>query len=361
MTSLWREIDAQLRRSQAQAQFAAAASGARDWLSDPHLARSLLEAIAVLPRAADLSTLLDPLQESALGRLTQTALVTGHAETAAVDAPAPARAKPSPRSLRRAATAAPLAAADEPAARSSVLQSAALAAAVVNIPARIAALLARHSQEQRPLFAGVVKPTVRSAARPERKIVPFLGRRAGGDEPMVQRKGDPSLPSLAAMLARWGEIAAADPAERLQAATDRAGAGSDLTVIAASVLDTALRGMRAAAPSLAGSVSQAQPAPAVLRLADLVGSAALREARGSEAPVPLQPPLDAESITDSRAAGGDMLGRMAGALARIEERLVTPVPHAEPTPQWLADDDSLAERIHDILRHQALRHGIDAP
>jgi hypothetical protein len=52
---------------------------------------------------------------------------------------------------------------------------------------------------------------------------------------------------------------------------------------------------------------------------------------------------------------------MAGALARIEERLAASTKSADPRTQWLTEDDNLAERIHDILRRQALRHGIDAP
>ena len=108
---------------------------------------------------------------------------------------------------------------------------------------------------------------------------------------------------------------------------------------------------------------EADPAlpPAVLRLADLAGRSLVEDTQRADAPVSVNPPSEAASASASSAAGEGVLGRMAGALARIEERLAAPTSSAEPRTQWLTEDDDLAERIHDILRRQALRHGIDAP
>jgi hypothetical protein len=57
---------------------------------------------------------------------------------------------------------------------------------------------------------------------------------------------------------------------------------------------------------------------------------------------------------------------VAQALSRIEAKLAAAgsMRVADATPasaEWLDDDERLAERIHDILRRQARRHGIDPP
>lgn len=62
------------------------------------------------------------------------------------------------------------------------------------------------------------------------------------------------------------------------------------------------------------------------------------------------------------AWAGDALAGLSASLERIENQLAAAAPAQAPAaPQWLTDDDTLAERIHDILRRQARRHGISTP
>lgn len=70
------------------------------------------------------------------------------------------------------------------------------------------------------------------------------------------------------------------------------------------------------------------------------------------------------------ADGGDALASLSASMARLESQLAasasasasaTASAQTPVAPQWLSDDDTLAERIHDILRRQARRHGIDTP
>lgn len=373
MNSTWRDVDARLRQSRAQFRLVGAACGARDWLADLAVGRPLLAAIDAMPDTPDLRTLLDPLHDTALARLGEEPRAAGDAGERRAE-PQALRMRERPAAARSVA-ATRFAADDGRETRSSVASDAAGArAASARAPARVAALLARHREALRPAALDAAPRPAWLDARTGRRIVPFAARGLGAGEPVPSARDGQFLPRPA-LLARLGELARAASAPPLHAAALRSLGGIALTpavqgALAASASNRErasslrqaeadlLRDTRMSLQSAAVAVESGPPA--ILRLGDLAAPAAPRDTRAN-APVPAGQSHEPGDQSSPSPAGASILGRMAGALARIEERLAAPAPSAEPQTQWLAEDDTLAERIHDILRRQALRHGIDAP
>jgi hypothetical protein len=99
---------------------------------------------------------------------------------------------------------------------------------------------------------------------------------------------------------------------------------------------------------------------APLRLGDLVpahGGSASRIARAPAAIPQEGPAIPAEAAPPE----GGTFGRVFDALVRIEEHIGVRGAKSDAAPQWLDEEDDLADRIQDILRRQVRRHGIDAP
>ena len=106
----------------------------------------------------------------------------------------------------------------------------------------------------------------------------------------------------------------------------------------------------------------------MLRLVDLTDPLGSQrpESNASHRPDPAAPPVAMPgmgSVDDPSSAGAEWksLGRVFDSLARIEQQVAARVPHAPPVTQWYDDDDGLAGRIHEVLRRQVERHGIDLP
>ena len=99
MNTVWREVDAQLRSSRAQTRLAGAAYGVRDWLSDLDAGRPLVAPIDAMPDAPDVRALLDPLQDSALTRLTAASRAAGDVEEEIAESQT-SRAEQTPRMVR---------------------------------------------------------------------------------------------------------------------------------------------------------------------------------------------------------------------------------------------------------------------
>ena len=107
----------------------------------------------------------------------------------------------------------------------------------------------------------------------------------------------------------------------------------------------------------------------MLRLSDLTDPPVSQrlEPNPSQRPDPATQPAAMSgtgSVDDPSGVGAaerGSLGRVFDSLARIEQQVAARAPHAEPATQWYDDDDGLAGRIHDILRRQVERHGIDLP
>ena len=102
-------------------------------------------------------------------------------------------------------------------------------------------------------------------------------------------------------------------------------------------------------------------ADATLRLRDLTTPEA-----SSRPDIATQPAMipRADSVDDRPSVAvteQGSLGRVFASLARIEQQVTARSGHAEPETQWYDDDNGLADRIHDILRRQVERHGINLP
>lgn len=109
--------------------------------------------------------------------------------------------------------------------------------------------------------------------------------------------------------------------------------------------------------------SEAEPTrtDATLRLTDLTAPqrSAGPDVTAQPAAIPGTAPIDDPASVAATEWGS--LGRVFDSLARIEQHVAARAGHAEPQTQWYEDDDGLAGRIHDILRRQVERHGINLP
>jgi len=375
-----KELLLELRHARAEAAFQAAAAGARGWCRDMALAAPLQPACHALPREPELLTLLDPLADSALATLSvpvQAAAAaaepprgvrrrTRFESAAPVDAlaaiPVPGASQrgksqaaapaPSQGGQRRAIPPKDAAGSDIAAAGLQAVNT--LATLAASSPARVAAWLARHGSWPAPAEPGASGGQLPSVVERQAgaKVIQLPLRREPGAA--VRRVLAPPVEAVASSLLRWQKLLAAPEAG---AALPRADSGfglDDLTQAGQRLVNEVLS---PAPASFAGLAAMLEPRKLAELAAKAQPAAPVRSRPGGEgeSPAPAAlPPQALEAITAS--------------LTRIEQRQVSapaaspqPLPALE-SPQWFdADDDALAERIHAILRRQALRHGIGGP
>jgi hypothetical protein len=362
-----RELLVELRDARTEAAFRAAAAGVRGWCAGMALSAPLPLTCDAMPREPELQALLDPLADSALARMDVPAS-SGEAASHGLRG-----VRRRPRLDRTEATVMPRQAAHrispaDPRVRGAQAPS----------PARVAAWLARHEH---------LGATIEAAASASEK--PRIGRSAADNvvrlplrrEPTAASSRVPAQPmaATASRLLRWQQllespqaraalgVAAAEPAAR-EATESR---------LAGQAPAQARAPAPAAAPTQPRSRTLAELTPAAptqLRsrtLAELTAAAPMqpRSRTPGELTAAARPGVPArrgEAEEPSPALSPEALVAISARLERIEQRLVTAAPAAtlaaRETPQWFnADDDALAERIHAILRRQALRHGIVGP
>lgn len=370
MTSAWRALGARWRQLPAGALGPGAVAAVRDWqhaLADAAPPRLAIDA---WPREPDVQPLLEPMAQSPLAALRDDAAaapppavaeratrrLAAPAATGSTARPAWATA-PEAASTARAAVPAPNQApsplrwpaadgADATRARPAGAADAPTAAPGA-AAARIATLLARHAAQRGAFDIPASAPAARSPlATPPRATA------AGGNVVALHPRRAPREPRAgpAPALQRWGQLldTQGNEPKRFEALLERGGrepaAMPALPPVARS------RTPRAEPlPPPAEAAATALPLPAPARPGGL-GLPPAAPPTAPAAPLPAAPWPEAE-----RAA----LAGLAASLARIEGHLAAPAP-AE-APQWLDDDEHLADRIHDILRRQARRHGIDTP
>jgi hypothetical protein len=215
-------------------------------------------------------------------------------------------------------------------------------------PARIAAWLARHAHlpaSTHPAAGGGELPSL-AERQADTNVVQLPLRRESS--PALRRPVAAPAEAVASRLQRWQQML-----ETPQARATLLGA--DTPVHAGDHLPTVLAAARESASS---SATQATT-PASQRSRTLGELAAAAR--------PASPAQQTAAEAHPASLPPQALAAMNASLARIEQRQMTSAPSSAPlaTPeptQWFdADDDALAERIHAILRRQALRHGIGGP
>lgn len=377
--SAWRAIDAVLREDPSRQTWHCAAGSVRDWLWALAEAAPTLPTCDAWPRPAQLDALLDPLGrsplEGAIGAAPETA---AEFEPAAHAQGTPALRQALPRPPRPARAAAPGAvpgalpppeAAPPAMSTRATLRAPAAAreAGGAQAGARVAALWARHRQQDAAAAATPARGA--AASRQASNVVNLPLRRSAM---AGSRPAPAALPEqLPAPVRRWHdafENAWATPA----------GIEALIAAGAAAARYAPGGGTSGAAPTMRAAGAAADEAAGAAAMPWHVLDRRLRrhaaDAADAHQPGPRGSPRDAHAS----AAGDDVRAAddgVAQALSRIEARLAAApaaaaaaaaasvrVPDAAPaSPEWLDDDERLAERIHDILRRQARRHGIDTP
>lgn len=405
MSTRWQALAADLRGAHATRLWPRAATGVRDWQAAIETSAPPPLVLDAWPREPALGALLDPLAESPLpaagastvakppplpsaparqrvgppaATVFQAARQGGAAPPAAAELPQPARPAvagatappdleiaghgprlvPSRPPVLSTPGAPPQPAASHPAATPNGPPSAGAAA-------RVAALLARQ-------VAGRPEPgtpggrAAHTTGWPA-KVVTLPLRRPTTMPPQAAPE------RVAGLLGHWSRAFAA-PALPAGLATAllaaRAGAMAPTPYAVPTLLRGAVMDLSAVVPTGAElHIPDAAQAPRL-------GAAALPPSRrpadpAAETGAAAERARIAPAATDAPSAGSRPVDRsplpavapgaladLAATLARIESRLGVPAPAA---PQWLDDDEHLAGRIHDILRRQAQRHGIDTP
>ena len=407
MNGPWRSLGAAWRHSPALAFWPHAVAGAREWQQVLANAAPRAMAIDAWPHEPDVALLLQPLAQSPLQAPLQVPLqapLAGAVRTApaavarfATMVPAaPANAASPPRRWMGAggetafkgtlalhsvpavsgspgpdAGTYDRAAISSPSARATTPQPSAT-------PARVAALLARFAAHQQLPLSGTAgaapRPEPKSAWSPQERAMPAFGnvvplRGAAGVQFKPRAAPDGiSTANPALKLRHWSRVLGRPAFGALGAASvAAASAASEIVALLA-------RGEQASfdAAAVSGLLHSQATSP-------LAAAAALRPTApavppadpGGTAPTPAPKPARrglssaAGPDTPSAPAGAnDSLASLSASMARIENQLAVSAQAAAPAPvapQWLSDDDTLAERIHDILRRQARRHGIDTP
>ena len=260
-------------------------------------------------------------------------------------------------------------------------------------PARVAALLAQFSARQRPTSAAPAAAAGRAGATLASQgpavpaysnVVPLHGAAGVPPRPRGVAARNPSA-GPATTLRRWSRMMGLHEADSPAVSGGAGGAGwagtpgtagapdaphprrafaaSDVAALLA-LGERALFSAAAASPPLqAHSAARLGTATAALPPAAAASSPPGPSATTAASPwrgVGGRAALDA--APPAPAWAGDALAGLSASLERIENQLAAAAPTQAPAaPQWLTDDDTLAERIHDILRRQARRHGIDTP
>ena len=374
MSAAFRDAEAGLRHARAETAFHSAALAIREWCVDMWAPEVPIFEAAAMPPMPAIRELVDPLADSALAAASITstagnAISPERKGTSERMHSSIRQRKPSTRGWTRWAIAG-----DSATAATSRLGALSRPAEASR---RVASLFARHDHLRVRLSDSAFARSLNDAARPlERKVVPLPLRRSDFEaRPPGATIRTPPAP--ASTIARWQALSA-DSARGL-GATD---AGVDAVERAQVppqmreepyVLELPLPLSQAPVEHASFAVDRRQfdeqpsttglPArqDEILRLHDLATALASttpeNEAPRVVAPASAKPPT-------ADHAGIGSLGRVFDSLARIEQQIAArgaQAGHAETATRWYEDDDGLAGRIHDILRRQVERHGIDLP
>jgi len=360
MNAALRDIGSRLRRACAEQAFGGAVAPLREWSNDMAAPAAALPETAAMPSVPDVRGLVDPLADSALA---PPSLDPAPAKGDALEPSESERHASFPGPRKRASIA------SRPATASGTVPTLAKPRKDATCdPAQVASLLARHdcvsAGSTDSKIAGVrAEPAFASA----RNVVQLSPRPPAGEAAAHVEKTR-SSPAMASTIARWNELMAAgarDRRENPDVVTERSAWQSapspDVPYVTGVVLDAAMRSSRELA-----DVEAIRP-DAMLRLSDMTDLPLSQRAEpnATQRPDPIGQAAAMSgtgSLDDSASAGAPergSLGRVFDSLARIEEQVAARAPHAEPMTQWYDDDDGLAGRIHDILRRQVERHGID--
>lgn len=379
--SAWRAIDAVLREDPSRQTWHCAAGPVRDWWGALAEAAPALPAIDAWPRPAQLAALLDPLARSPL----EGAIGAPSESVSESEAAARARGRLSPRQAlprpsRPARAAAPGALpgalppleAAPPATYARATPRAPAAgreAGAAQAGARVAALWARHDPQH--AAAAAVPARGDAASRRASNVVSLPLRRSAMAAARPEQLPAQVPERLPAPVRRWHDAFE-------NAWSTPAGIEALIAAGAAAARYAPHADPIGAAPTMRAAGASADAAAPAAAMPWHVLDRRLRrhaaDAADARQPGPRGRPHDARAS----AAGDDVRAAddgVAQALSRIEARLAAApaaaaaaaaasmrVPDAAPaSPEWLDDDERLAERIHDILRRQARRHGIDTP
>jgi len=355
MNAALRDIGSRLRRACAEQAFGAAVAPLREWSNDMAAPAAALPETAAMPSVPDVRGLVDPLADSALA---SPSLDPAPAKGDALE-PSEPEGHASFRGPRKRASIA-----SRPATASGTVPTLAKPRKDATCdPAQVASLLARHdcvsAGSTDSKIAGVrAEPAFASA----RNVVQLSVRQPAGEAAARVEKAQWPR-AIASAIVQWSESmarhgAGVDVAERSvwqprlsSAGRSAAGAAFDAAPLAA----LALTEVEATRPDV------------MLRLIDMTDLPLSQRAEpnATQRPDPVGQAAAVSgtgSLDDSASAGAPergSLGRVFDSLARIEQQVAARAPHVEPVTQWYDDDDGLAGRIHDILRRQVERHGID--
>lgn len=360
MNAAIRDVEAGLRRARAERAFGAAVAPLREWSSDMADIAALCPETAAIPMVPDVRGLVDPLADSALATAS---LYPLPAKGDAPDAPGSrghARSSiPEPR--RRAWIAARSAAESGTAAASASLRKGATCD-----PAQVESLLVGH----RSPGAGLMDPgTVRGqweTTLPSAPNVVYFSSWQPVGEAAAQVETMRSSRTMASTIARWTELmtpsvtghgkvpARGDVGAERPPWSRQPRLSPDARSVAGAAFD--------AATLAAHAFTAAEPThpDVMLRLCDLTDPNPSHRPNPVDQPAAIPGTGALHDSSSASAAERGSLGRVFDSLARIEQQVAARASsHAEPMTQWYDDDDGLAGRIHDILRRQVERHGIN--
>lgn len=243
-------------------------------------------------------------------------------------------------------------------------------------PALVAALLARFAAGQPPPFAGPAgaapKLANQSALWPLGHAAPAFGNvvplRGAAKAQLKHRAAPDATPTSSPALTwrHWSSVLG----RVASGAFDASGApGAPAAHEIAALLARGERAFvdAAAAPDagLLAAAAALRPTVQALQSTGSVATATTTVQRGPGTATGTSTGTSTGTdVPSTPAAVVDGLAGLSATMARIENHLAAAAQSAAPAPvapQWLSDDDTLAERIHDILRRQARRHGIDTP
>jgi len=368
MNAALRDIEVRLRRACAEEAFGAAVAASREWTGDMAAPAAALPETAAMPTVLDVRGLVDPLADSAL------------ASPSPDPVPAKGAAREPPESRGRTASSFP-----RPRRRASIASrsadagsqpaSASLHKGTPSGSFQIESLLARYD---RLGLGSRESGTVRVHGEPEspsaRNVVPLSLRHPAGEAALRVEKARSSR-AMASAIARWSALMAdgirerGEIAPRVDVVAERRqwSRQPHLSPDASYLTDAALDNATLASHVLADA--EAIRPGVMLRLSDLTDPpvSPRLEPNPSQRPDPASQRAamsgtgSADDLLGGGAAERGSLGRVFDSLARIEQQVAARASRAEPETQWYDDDDGLAGRIHDILRRQVERHGIDLP